>query len=269
MSFRSFVGNVWSGTKRHAPTILTVSGIGLFLTSTILAVKATPEAMDKIEEKKREEGHEQLTFLQTIQATWRCYIWALTAAFGGTVCELSALHNDNKRIAALMATADAGRNLLTEFNEYRKVMAERIGAKKEAEVYNQAVQTVVDKNPPPTRMADRTMVEGQAPEPMCFESSFGRYFYKDYETVKAAVNKLNYEIQNGINGYVSLNDFYEEIHVETTQFGDMLGWSIETGLIEIPDKDDLRYAGTPGGWPCWVLEFLNPPQYEYQFFRKH
>jgi len=53
------------------------------------------------------------------------------------------------------------------------------------------------------------------------------------------------------------------------QCGDFLGWNTETGLIEIPDKDGLRYAGTPNGWPCWILEFANPPQYEYQFFRKH
>ena len=269
MGLKNFFGSMFAGMKRNAPTILTVSSISLFLTSTILAVRATPDAMEAIEEKKKEEGHESLTFAQTVQATWRFYIWALAASAGGTFCGIAALKEGNKRIATLMATAEAGRNLMQEFNDYRRFVAERLGPKKEAEVYNQAAQEAVDRNPPPSSMANRELIDGQAPKPVCHEVDFGRYFYVDYDTVSAAVNKLNDEINNGLNGYVSLNDFYDEIHVETTRYGDMLGWSTETGLIKIPSKDEIRYAGTPNGWPCWILEFVNPPQYEYQFFRKH
>lgn len=269
MSFKSWLGNLWAGTKRNSPIILTTLGIGMFAVSVGEAVRNTPKAMEAIEEKKKEEGHEQLTMVQTIQATWRFYIWSATAFFAGVFCEASALKENNKRIAGLMAVAESGRNLVREFNDYRRFVAERVGPKKEAEIYNQAAQEVVDRNPPPADMADRELIDGQAPKPVCYEIDFERYFYVDYETVYAAVNKLNNEINNGINGYVSLNDFYSEIHVKTTKYGDMLGWSTETGLIEIPDKNVLRYAGTPNGWPCWILEFVNPPQYEYQFFRKH
>ena len=269
MGFKSFVGGIWDGMKKNAPTLLTVSSISLFLTSTVLAVKATPKAMEAIEEKKQEEGHEQLTAMQTVQATWRFYIASLAAAVGGTVCGIAALTEGNKRIAALVTAVESSRNVIQEFNDYRKFVAEKIGPKKEAEVYNQTAQEMVNRNPPPPSMANRELIDGQAPKPVCFDTAFGRYYYMDYDTVLAAVNKLNNEINNGLNGYVSLNDFYEEIHVDTVQCGDFLGWNTETGLIEIPDKDGLRYAGTPNGWPCWILEFANPPQYEYQFFRKH
>lgn len=270
MGLKQWFGNVWAGAKRHAPAILTTSAIGLFLTSTILAVKATPKAMEAIEEKKNEDGHVNLTALQIIQVTWRYYVWSALSFLGGVGCSTRALKENDARIAGLMAVAESGRNMVKEFNEYRQFVAQQIGPKKEAEIHNQAIQQAVVQNPPPAGMtADRAQVEGQAPKPMCFESSFGRYFYVDYETVASAVNKLNDEIHNGLNGYVSLNDFYDEIHVDTTEFGDRVGWSIETGLIKIPAKDELRYAGTPGGWPCWILEFLNPPQYEYQFFRRH
>ena len=269
MSFKNWLSNVWAGTKRNSPTILTTTGIGLFLTSIALAIKATPKAMEEIEEKKQEEGHEQLTAVQTVQATWRYYVWSVTAFFAGAFCEVSALNENNKRIAGLMVVAESGRNLMQEFNDYRKFVAERIGEKKEAEIHNQALQETVNRNPPPANMADKPLIEGQAPKPVCFDTFSGRYFYMDYETVAAAVNKLNNEINTGLNGYVSLNDFYNELHVDVTVAGDMLGWSIETGLIEIPEKQYLQYAGTPAGWPCWILEFENPPQYEYQFFRKH
>ena len=238
------------------------------LTGTVVAVKVTPKAMEAIEEKKEEEGHQQLTMLQTVQATWRYYIWVLAAELGGATFLIGALKEGEKRLSAVMTVAEAGQNVVREFQDYRRFMAERIGEKKEAEVYNMAAQQTVNRNPPPANM-DKQFIDGQAPEPVCRNQADGRYFYKSYETVLAAVNKLNDEINNGLNGYVSLNDFYSELRVETTDIGDLIGWSTETGLIKIPDKDCLRYAGTPNGWPCWILEFENPPQYEYQFFRKH
>lgn len=269
MSVKTWFGDVWGGIKRNKPAILTIFGISLFWTGTALAIKATPKAIEAIDKKKKEEGHERLTLIQTIQATWKCYIFAFAASACGTACEIAALKEGSKRIAALGAAVEAGRNVLQEFRDYRKFVADKIGEKKEAEIHNQAVQEMVNRNPPPQSMADREIIEGQAPKPVCYEANSGRYFYVDYDTVAAAVNKLNNEILNGLNGYVSLNDFYEEIRMETTQVGDYVGWSTETGLIEIPEKGSLCYAGTPHGWPCWVLEFVNPPQYEYQYFRKH
>lgn len=270
MSLKDWFGNVWSGIKRNAPTILTVGSVSFFTISTIEAVKATPKAIEAIEERKKEEGHVELTAVQTVQTTWKFYVKSILAFIAGTGCAFTALSENNKRIAGLVAVAESGRNLYQEFTEYRRFIAEQIGPKKEAEIHNQSIQQIATQNPPPASMAaDHAQVDGQAPKPMCYDYSFGRHFYVDYETVLAAVNKLNNEINNGINGYVSLNDFYDEIHVGTTEFGNRVGWSTETGLIEIPSKEELRYTGSPGGWPCWVLEFVNPPQYEYQFFRKH
>ena len=272
MSMRDFFGNLWAGTKRNAPTILTVSSIGLFFNSVIQAAKATPKARDAIEEKKAEEGHEQLTAVQTVQAVWKCYIWSVLSFLGGTTCSVMALKENNKRIAGLVAVAESGRNLMQEFNEYRKFVSERIGEKKEAEIHNQAIQQVVNQNPPPKSLtAERHEVDGVAPKPMCLEIGFQRYGYLDYDDAKEAVNDLNNRINTSVEGYVSLNDFYRhpKVNWSPSKFGEMVGWSLETGPIKIPDKEDLDYAGTPDGWPCWILEFLNPPQYEYMFFRKH
>ena len=50
--------------KKHGATILTGIGIGGMLTTTVLAVSETPEAMRRIEEKKRLENHRKLTTMQ-------------------------------------------------------------------------------------------------------------------------------------------------------------------------------------------------------------
>lgn len=268
MGFREFVGRMWLGYKKNKPGILTGMSLGSMTTGTILAVAATPKALEAIEKKKKEEGHEHLTFAQTIAACWKFYIPAVTAELIGIGCGLAALNEQNKRIGSLMTVANAAENGMREMQAYREFVRQKIGPQKEAELYNQAAQQVVDNNPPPKDM-HQELIDGVAPKPACNDISFGRYYYVSYEDVDKAVTRLNHRINTSLEGYVSLNDFYEEIGVERIEFGDRVGWSLETGLIEIPPKDELRYAGTPNGWPCWILEFRNPPQYEYKFFRKH
>ena len=273
MSMKEWLTRTAGKLQRNLPSILTGSGIFHMLLGTGLAVKATPEAMRKIEEKKEEEGHERLTFSQTMQAVWRCYIWAALAEGVGIGCVIGGQVESNKRQAALTMLVNSAEIGAREFREYRRYVRERLGEQKEAEIHNQAVQTVVDQTPPPADMAGQDIVDGVAMKPVCFHRDFGRYFYVDYDTVAAAVNRLNKTITTSLEGYVSLNDFYREIDVSTIEFGDMIGWSLETGLIEIPDKETVEYAKPPVGAPnwvaCWVLEFTNPPQYEYKYFRKH
>ena len=260
--------NLLGKFKQHLPGILTGTGITQMLIGTGLAVKATPEALRRIKEKKEEEGHERLTVAQTIQATWRCYIWAAATTLSGAGCVIAGMAEANKRQATLMLSVNAAESGLREFLEYRRYVAERIGEKQEREIHNQALQKMVNENPPPADMYDREIVEGTAPTPMCYDISFSRYYYLSYDKAVAAVNKMNHKINTSLEGYVSINDLYDEMGVTRMQYGDNIGWSQETGPIAIVPKERLQYAGTPSGWPCWVLEFENPPQYEFKYFRQ-
>lgn len=263
----NFLNKLGETAKRRMPELLAAGGIGSFILSQWLMYRARPAAEQHAEEFRAANGHVSLTFAQKIQATWKDYIWSLLADGIGITLILASLGENNKRIAALATSCDVAYTGLREFAEYRKTIAQEIGTQKEAEIYGQTVQEQINKNPPPPSMSN-DVVDGQAPKPICYDATFGRYFYCTYDEVLAAVNKLNNDINTSIEGYVSLNDFYEEIGVAPVEFGNRLGWSLETGLLSIPAKSDIQYAGTPNGTPCWVLEFRNPPQYEYQFFRR-
>ena len=53
-------------TTKHSPEILVGLGITGMVTTTVLAVKATPKALMLIEEKKKEEQVESLTAFETV-----------------------------------------------------------------------------------------------------------------------------------------------------------------------------------------------------------
>ena len=267
MGLKEFGVKMLKGYRQRKPGILTGLGITSMLVGTVEAVRATPKAMAAIEEKKKEEGHESLTALQTIQCCWKYYIWAMIAEGVGIGCELAALSENNRRIGGLMTAVNGLENGIREAQAYRQFVIDRLGAKKEAEIRQQATQQMVNENPPPADM-QREYIDGVAPKPVCKDVEFGRYYHLDYDDAVKAINRCNNRINSSLEGYVSLNDLYAEMGVPTIEFGDRIGWSTETGLIEIPERDCLQYAGTPNGWPCWILEFTNPPQYEYKYFRK-
>jgi hypothetical protein len=59
--------------------------------------------------------------------------------------------------------------------------------------------------------------------------------------------------------YISLNEFYIEVGLPTTDCGDLLGWNVEKGYIDL----DIRAGLTPDNEPCIVLGYSIAPFYHY------
>ena len=59
--------------KKHSPEILTGIGIAGMITTTVMAVRATPKALILIEERKEEIGAEKLEAMDMVKTTWALY----------------------------------------------------------------------------------------------------------------------------------------------------------------------------------------------------
>lgn len=57
-----------------------------------------------------------------------------------------------------------------------------------------------------------------------------------------------------------LNDFYYELGLDGTKMGDMLGWNIDEGYIDLAFSSQLDANGTP----CLVIDYQVAPVYDYQ-----
>ena len=118
--------------KRNASTILTcLGGIGVVAT-TVMAVKATPKALQLIEEAEQEKG-EKLTTWETVKTTAPTYI--PTVLFGvGTVACIFGANILNKRQQASLMSAYA---LLDEsYKKYRRTVVELYGKETNEEIVN-------------------------------------------------------------------------------------------------------------------------------------
>lgn len=262
--------DVKSWTMQKLPAILAGGGIAAWFTSTVLAVKATPEAINDIEQYKIDHGLAELTFFEKVGACWKRYIPAGTSAVAGTLFIVLSVAEGDRRIALAINANDILVNQLKEYKEYRKTTQEQVGEKKESEIYKETVTEQIRQNPPSEKntIKQDDFADGNPSCPICYFPDFGIYIYATYDQVLQAVNALGEEILGGIGLSASMNDLIDKLGGRTVTIGDYLGWSTETGIPKIPPKEDVTYTGTPSGNPCWVCRFENPPQYDYNFFRR-
>lgn len=241
--------------KKKAPAILTGVGIAGFISAGIMGIKVTPLALELIDERKEELEVEELTPVETIKTTWTCYAPVAGLALVSAACVVGGSTISAKRSAAL-ATAYA----LSEgtLKEYKDKVVETIGEKKEKEVRDAIAKDRIEKNPV---VSDKVFNTGKG-NTLCYDgfSGVGGYFRSDIEVIRKAVNEVNRRLL--LDNYISLNDFYEEIGLEPTKLGYTLGWNIEQSLIEVDFSSQL----TPDKEPCLVIDFKNPPVYDYDRF---
>ena len=247
---------------KHSPEILTGIGIAGMVTTTILAVKATPKALQLIEKKKQEVAKEfetdsnssvvKLTVGDTVKATWKCYIPAAITGVTSIACLIGASSVHLKRNAML---ATAYKLSETALVEYKEKVVETLGEKKEKKIRDAIAQDKLEKNPP---TQSNVIITGNG-ETMCLDYYSNRYFKSDIDKVKKAIIEINRRIATSYNHCASLNEFYSLIGLDDIGPGDMMGWNIEMGEIDIYPSAGLDNNTNP----CLVISFNKEPIYEY------
>ena len=235
---------------KHSPEVLTGIGIAGMITTTIMAVRATPKALILIEERKEEIDVDKLTPIELIKTTWTCYIPAAITGGLSVICLIGANSVNARRNAALATAYTLSESAL---KEYQEKVIETIGEKKEQTVRDAIAKDRIDKNP----VSSREVIITEKGNTLCYDSISGRYFKSDIDKIKKAENELNRRMRDEM--YISLNEFYYEIGLNPIGIGDDLGWNIDRGYIELNFSSQLTDDGTP----CLVIDYQVAPRYEY------
>lgn len=252
---------------KHSPEILTGVGIAGLLSTTVLAVKATPKALKLIDKEIKRQNDEsmkeavrknaetcayidKLKTIDIIKTCWKPYIPAASSAIFGITCIIGAISIRNKRSAALATSyAIAERSL----SRYRDKVIETIGDKKEKEIREKLAQDEVDNDKP----NDKTVIITSKGNTLCKDSVSGRYFRSDIDLIKNAINALNRRLN--YEHYISLNELYGEIGLDSVKNGDVMGWNLDQGLIELTFDTCLAENDEP----CVVIDYSIGPRYDF------
>jgi ribosomal protein L9 len=243
--------NVKMKLSKHSPEILTGLGIAGMIVTTVMAVRATPKALELIEAKKEElelDSEEKLHPVDVVKATWKCYVPAVVTGVTSTACLIGASSANLRRNTAL---ATAYNLSATALSEYKEKVLETVGEKKEQVIRNKIAEERINKEP----VNQSAIIVSGNGNTRCFDTITKQRFISDIEAIKRIVNELNRRMVNG-EDYISLNDFYCEIGIDPVSIGDELGWNVTRGLIEVSFSAQLDTDGVP----CIVLDYDVAPK---------
>lgn len=262
-NWAKFIKSAQISLSKHTPEILTGFGIAGMITTTILAVRATPKALVLLQDAEIEKYDEQvkagagpdelvgLTPVEVVKTAWKPYIPAAVTCVASVACLIGASSVHVRRHAAI---ATAYKLSETALSEYREKVVEHIGEKKEHTIREKVAEKRVKDNP---ASKNEVIVTGTG-DTRFYDPMSGRHFYSTVEKVKKAENDINKRMIHDICGYASLNEFYDEINLPRTDVGDMVGWNTDK-LIDM----DVSAQVDDDGQPSIVLDYLSRPEYNY------
>lgn len=231
--------------SKHSSDILIIAGVGSLVTSTILGIKATPKALKLLEESNNPKDPKD-----KIKITWKEYIPSLSFGLTGIVFIFYGTHINNKKTTALAtAYAISEKTLL----RYKDKVIETIGENKEKKIREEINQDEINKNP----VKEAQVIVTSKGNTLMRDSISGRYFRSDLEQIRKTINELNRQMTH--QNYISLNEYYASIGLSPVKDGDLVGWNIDDGLIE------LEYGAclTEDDEPCISIDYSRSPKSKY------
>lgn len=254
MNLSKIFKDIQASTKKHQPEILTGIGIAGMVTTTIMAVKATPKAMDimdEIKEDHAEDTDRKAYSKDILTKAAPVYIPSVLVGCLSIACLIGASSVNFRRNAALATAYSLSESAL---KDYQEKVVETIGEKKERDIKDAIAKDKVEANP---ASKNDIIITGDG-DTLCYDLMCKRYFRSNIEKLKKVENDLNRRMRD--ENYISLNEFYNEIGLDDIGLGYEFGWNIDRGYIELEFSAQL----VDGDKPCIVVGFANAPDYNYR-----
>jgi len=239
----------------NSSSILTGFAVGGLVTTVGMAIKATPSAIAKIKQETDERIERldedivftELTVLDVIKLTWRCYLPSAFMGLATVGCIIGSNAIGLRRSAAL---ASAYGLVETALTEYQQKVLETIGKNKEQKVRDDIAQDRLTKDP----IDKKTIIITGNGDQLCYDSISGRYFQNDVENIRRVQNDLNGQMFR--EGHITMNDLFYSLGLEGIDLGADIGWDIDHYQLDI----DFAAKIAKDGRPCLVLTYKIPPR---------
>lgn len=252
MPFKEFI-------QKNSSTILTIIGAAGVVTTSVLAVKATPKALELINNKKEEK--DELTTLDYIKAGWKPYIPSILSGLFSIGCIVSA-NTVNKKIQSSMTSAYA--LLYTYYEDYRKKSKEIQLPQKDGSSELNNVDQIVMRKKMKEMSTNIQLNDDEILLYFQFLSIGGRHdgyivMYKD--DIPKLEDFMNERLRR--EGYLTINDVYREIGVSDDElpiFGWSCGWIYPENDENYRLKIDISNScELDTGLTCYFVDYSENP----------
>ena len=288
MPVKNAISSVGKVVEQKSPAILTGIGIGSFVGCAVLAVKATPKAIQLMDMRAQEkyceflepatppneyETYEEwldikdltvvpprvyfnvLTPVEVVKSSWKAFIPAVSLGVVGIVCLIGAARVSSARNAAFAGAASIAEKALYE---YQQKVIDILGEDQANEIRDELAKDRVVKIDAADISGENETVCSRPGGSWIYDPITDRKWKSDLETVRAAMNDFNHDLIGGVYG--TLNDWYYCLGVKGVSIGDDLGWCSDKLL-------DIRFSAMvlDNGEPAIVLDYETLPNAKYRY----
>ena len=243
------MNNIQYFLRKHSPLIMTVVASGGVIFTTILAVKATPKAIKKIEEAEKNKG-EKLTICEKIKYGWEPFLYCGISGLSTIACIASIQYLNYKKQASIISAYTLLENA---YNQYRHNIIDLYS--KDADFI--ARQEIVKAKYDPE-------YETFGEEVLFFDYQGMRFFKSTMDNVVVAENRLLESLKT--RGYACLNEYYDYLGIPFVDYGYQLGWSnMCTDDPRNIQQLEFNYEKTIVGdsLECWIITCNIPAAFDY------
>lgn len=284
LSTNSVLGRLLFGIKKNAPTILTSAGVAGVITTTILAVKATPKAIELLNEEQsirvdiamkeaNERGEDideeeledacRLDSKTYLKLLWRPYLPTVISGVLTITCIIGSHVISEKRATVLAGLVSSSEALLVK---YQDKVVEQFGENKERALRDSIAEDDI-RNAPPIKEHIQETKYGYDRD-VFKDLRTGRYFWFDIERLRSVENDILSLLNHGER--VTLNEFYSMLGLGDVEDGELLGWEpysnfhISTTWVGWDDIDPLN--GLPFKKSIVAITLDNRPTDVYETY---
>lgn len=252
--------------KKYSPVALScIASVGVVVTA-VAAVKATPKAMVKIhaDSRKNHDGDPYAyTKKEAVASAWKCYIPAVAIGASTIACIMGANALNRHQQAALTSAYALVQN---SYKEYKDKLKELYGE----EAHNAIVDSIISEKCKDVSISatggwfNSTLDFGEGMEPEVVRTFYDSFSQRYFETTIEKVIQAEYHLNRNFMffGTIALNDFYDFLGLEKTDFGDTVGWSSVNGDIYWIDFNHRRVT-LDDGMEVYVIDMVFEPTAEW------
>lgn len=227
---------------KRSPEILTGVGIAGFISATIMAIKATPRAMQRIEDRCEAEQVDTLSKWEAIKTALPSYIPTITAtalSAGAVICGQCVSLRRNASLAVAASLAEA------TLQEYRARVVDYVGEEKARDISQEVSRTRAEALPAELPVSEQKVILTGLGNQLCLDQMSGRYFKCDANRIDKAVNTFNRDLRDEL--FLPLNHFYSMIGLPSSDggVGDILGIDLDRGYLDVTYTSALTDTNEP------------------------
>ena len=243
-----FMWNSKKYLKNHSPTILSgIASVGV-IASTVMAVKATPKALQLLEDATNEKD-DKLSKIEVIRIASPAYIPTAITCLSTIICIFGANALNRKQQASLMS---AYALLNDSFKKYRDAANSVYGDDADSKIRAEVAKTTYIScdgysiyNPD---------MDFENEKLLFYDFYSQRYFNATRTVVLNAQYHLNRNLS--LRGEISLNEFYEFLGLTSIDGGDDIGWNMDYmmtwyGALWLDFENE--YTKIEDGMECFII----------------